>query len=571
MQTHQKLGRARAYLTSGEKFQKAGKFDQAMEQYQQALQLNPNFVQALVRLSIIYESRKELDLAIDCIQKAIQLRPGNDKFLVKLMDIYSKFFSKKNDIDEVIAIYLKVLQENQSRHLEIAHEKLGQILLKISIRQGNFDRAIAFFQELIKTQSNEPWLHYNLGLSLYKYNQLDEAESCYRRAIQLNPKFWQALIELGRVLDKKGDKDQAFQYGINAIQLNPQLRIQHYQYLHRKRHSVEEWNVLKKTLQTNIEQGANVAPWQYMQLGKKLSQHGEFSEAIPYYQQSLYNQLKESKPEYISRYWDSGKLQEPNFQIIGVAKCGTTALYDYLSQHPQFLPSVVKEPQYLSSLLPQINKIEKQDDWSLLNAERDFYLAHFPPRPESSPFITGESSVNSIYPGVEKVVYNWFPKIKLIILFRDPVKRVISHYNHMLKKNRPKHSFEQEISLQLEQFEGITESALKDIIIRNNQDTWLIAHSLYIYILERWIKLFQKEQFLVLSNEDLAQDPAGVMKQVFDFLEMPENNTIRYIPKNVGHYPSDINPNLLSRLQKFFRSHNQRLEDFLGRKFDWES
>jgi Sulfotransferase family len=38
----------------------------------------------------------------------------------------------------------------------------------------------------------------------------------------------------------------------------------------------------------------------------------------------------------------------PNLFLIGAAKAGTTALYDYLAQHPQVFLSRIKEPMFFS-------------------------------------------------------------------------------------------------------------------------------------------------------------------------------------------------------------------------------
>ena len=38
----------------------------------------------------------------------------------------------------------------------------------------------------------------------------------------------------------------------------------------------------------------------------------------------------------------------PNFLIIGAAKCGTTALYHYLNQHPEVFMSPEKEPRFFA-------------------------------------------------------------------------------------------------------------------------------------------------------------------------------------------------------------------------------
>jgi hypothetical protein len=38
----------------------------------------------------------------------------------------------------------------------------------------------------------------------------------------------------------------------------------------------------------------------------------------------------------------------PNLFIVGAAKAGTTALYNYLAQHPQVFHFRVKEPMFFS-------------------------------------------------------------------------------------------------------------------------------------------------------------------------------------------------------------------------------
>ncbi|MBI3756314.1 MAG: sulfotransferase, partial [Deltaproteobacteria bacterium] len=40
-------------------------------------------------------------------------------------------------------------------------------------------------------------------------------------------------------------------------------------------------------------------------------------------------------------------MKKPNFFIVGAPKCGTTAMYEYLKQHPEiFMPEDEKEPFY---------------------------------------------------------------------------------------------------------------------------------------------------------------------------------------------------------------------------------
>ena len=47
----------------------------------------------------------------------------------------------------------------------------------------------------------------------------------------------------------------------------------------------------------------------------------------------------------------------PDFFIFGAPKCGTTALYEYLSRHPGVAMSSVKEPQYFCTDFPDILQV----------------------------------------------------------------------------------------------------------------------------------------------------------------------------------------------------------------------
>ena len=47
----------------------------------------------------------------------------------------------------------------------------------------------------------------------------------------------------------------------------------------------------------------------------------------------------------------------PDFFIVGAPKCGTTALYHYLSQHPSIYMPALKEPHFFCRDFPSFGKI----------------------------------------------------------------------------------------------------------------------------------------------------------------------------------------------------------------------
>ena len=571
------------YLREGNKYQQKGNLYRAIECYQKAIALNPDLVPALSKLATIYRDSKDYRQAFIHYLKIIGLRPKKPIFsqeLVKVSVNYSKLLLKENNLDNVITAYKeffrqKLPQKVDNNKIDQICNMLGEVIIKLSVRQGQFATATTCFQEAIDNYLYKEWSYYHLGNVLAKEGKIDEAIAAYEKAVEVKPEFYQSLVKLGKLLLKKGRRNKAFQYGLKILQNQGHFKNPRLNSILNKLLSVNfDRPKSKEALQKVIEQieSSNPNPGAiattYMSIGTILRDRGDFLEATDFYRKSLYYQFQKSQPEFVKRYWDIGKYQEPDFLVIGFGKCGTTAFYDYLCQHPQVLPAVRKEPFSLSKLV-RMNENFKEKDWSLLSSERDWYLAHFAPRPKEKCFITGEASTSNIIPGVEKIIASWFPSIKLVALIREPVKRTISHYEERLKIDRQRGSLNEVINSELDELEATTN--LAQTVTENLKKGWRehIAMSLYFYPLERWMKFFPKEQFLILTNEELAQYPEQTMKQAFDFLDLPDCNSIEYHPRNVGAYPQ-IDADLLSRLSKFFRPHNQRLEEFLDRKFNWD-
>src|SRR6266700_6115485 len=107
----------------------------------------------------------------------------------------------------------------------------------------------------------------------------------------------------------------------------------------------------------------------------------------------------------------------PHFIIVGTMKGGTTSLYDFITLHPDIERAKVKEIHYFSL------NYHKGHQW---------YLDHFNSGPDK---ITGEASPTyfdaanmSLIPNLIK---SFNPRVKILLIVRDPIERAISHYNHL--------------------------------------------------------------------------------------------------------------------------------------------
>ena len=247
----------------------------------------------------------------------------------------------------------------------------------------------------------------------------------------------------------------------------------------------------------------------------------------------------------------------PNFIILGAQKSGTTSLYAYLTQHPHIAPAAVKEIHYFDL------QFDKGPEW---------YYSQFPTAAERGHKITGEASPYYIFhPQVPQRIYDLCPEVKLIILLRNPVDRAISHYYYYIKIKYESLSFEEAIALEPERLKGELEKLLADptYFSYEHQHHSYLSRGIYADQLPAWMKLFPKEQLLILKSEDLYTNPAAGYNSVLEFLGLPPHQLKAYQKHNATQY-SPVDEKVYEQLKAYYRSPNQRLAQLCDRDFGWD-
>ncbi|MDE5069556.1 MAG: sulfotransferase, partial [Trichodesmium sp. St4_bin8_1] len=291
----------------------------------------------------------------------------------------------------------------------------------------------------------------------------------------------------------------------------------------------------------------------YLNLAEALTQVNRNTEALEIYQNASQQQIQQNYPNFFLKSQKSPQILGPNFLVIGVKKGGTTSIYHYLIQHPQILPGIKKEIDF----------------WSFyFHRGLDWYRAHFPSIPESEKYLTGEASPSYFdAPDVPARLFHFFPRIKLIVLLRNPVDRTISNYYHEVRSQAESMSIEEVINSRLEKLNKISSSFVTEKDYWNYQGDY-IASSIYLDWLKKWLNIFPREQLLILPSEKFYSQPKTIMKQVFNFLGLSDYQIQNYPKLNYGSY-APISKSLRQKLNDYFQYHNQRLEEYLGIKFGW--
>ncbi len=100
------------------------------------------------------------------------------------------------------------------KHLDIGNQYMNQ---------GDYDLAIAEFNEMMKINPDEPTAYINRGAAYFKKQQMDLAIADFNKAIQLNPTFALTYRDRGIAYYYQGDFDAALADMEKAIQLDPRV------------------------------------------------------------------------------------------------------------------------------------------------------------------------------------------------------------------------------------------------------------------------------------------------------------------------------------------------------------
>jgi hypothetical protein len=257
----------------------------------------------------------------------------------------------------------------------------------------------------------------------------------------------------------------------------------------------------------------------------------------------------------------------PQFVIIGAAKAGTTSLYGWLSEHPYVAAASQKEVHYF--------------DYNYYRGE-DWYRRHFPlgseqaafAREHGRPFLTGEASPSYMsHHWAPRRLAKLLPDARLIVALRNPVERAYSQFQMSRREQEePLESFAEAVAAE----DRRLDPERARVGASPHYNSWAIGcwsylmRSRYAEQLERWLELFPRSQLHVLTLEELAQDPQAALEEVHEFLELPAHRYDALSPLHTASYDA-IAPEDRASLSEYFRPHNERLYELLGRDLGWET
>lgn len=185
----------------------------------------------------------------------------------------------------------------------------------------------------------------------------------------------------------------------------------------------------------------------------------------------------------------------PNLLGIGAAKAGTTSLAEAIARHPDvFMP-----PQKELNCLHYGDLDERLDEYA--NYFRDGQQAR----------IRCDFSVRYLAsPQAPAAAARLAPDSRILVILRNPVDQVQSHYWHLLRQN-----FHQPAAI----------ADPPDLFAALERFPALLREpALYAKHLLRWLAHFPRSAFFVVDYEEVVRDQPGVLSRLYQFLDLPASD-----------------------------------------------
>jgi tetratricopeptide (TPR) repeat protein len=179
-------------LLQGNIYYSLGKLDEAVDFYNKAIEINPEFGIAYYKLGVCYYRMGKLQRALDSYSKVIDLKNQSHAMASYFVGLINLFLGKDDAAAEGFAQFREMSAESL-----IANFYLAQL----KIKRKEYTDALDLLNELVKQTPDFAEVHYMMGVAHYGVHNNTDAIKCFRRALQLNPDDQRSKSKLALLTD----------------------------------------------------------------------------------------------------------------------------------------------------------------------------------------------------------------------------------------------------------------------------------------------------------------------------------------------------------------------------------
>merc|ERR1712137_1224788 len=229
----------------GNQAYKNKKFDEAIQHYEKAIELNPNEMTFLTNKAAAYMESGKFDECIAACEKAVEVGRSHYAPYEQIAKAYSRIgaaYRKQGNLEKAIAAYNTSLTENRNRatqkilrDLEREKEKRDKeaymdpkLALEAkekgneAFQSGDFPKAIALYTEAIERDPTNAPFYSNRAAAYMKVADFGYAYKDCEKCIELDPTFVKAYKRKALIHNYNKDFHKAIDCYNKCLELNPE-------------------------------------------------------------------------------------------------------------------------------------------------------------------------------------------------------------------------------------------------------------------------------------------------------------------------------------------------------------
>lgn len=221
----------------------------------------------------------------------------------------------------------------------------------------------------------------------------------------------------------------------------------------------------------------------------------------------------------------SEKNKKPNFFIVGAPKCGTTAMYHYLGQHPEIF-ILTSPPEAMESILGGKKEFHFfGSDLNFNRCSKQEYLDNFSAAKQEKRI--GESSVFYLYSReAAREIKEFCPSANIIIMLRNPVDLIYSWHSQLVfwgDEDIPK--FENALNAEALRKRGLNFPKKHDHPIE-----CLFYRDIprFTEQIKRYFHVFGREKVHIILFDDFKKKTSNTYKSVLRFLDVDDDFEVQF-------------------------------------------
>jgi Flp pilus assembly protein TadD len=205
---------ARQHLNYGIALQKAGRLDEAVQEYHVALGFEPSSAKAHYNLANVLTAQDKIDEAAEHFATALRFDPEAGDYRYH----YAYALERLGRDDEARLQYEAAVRF-KPKSADYHHGYAVHLL-----RTRRPEEAIAQFRQALRLKPDDVDVHYEIGNALSAKNELEEAKAHYLEAIRLDPKRADVRNNLGNIYLRQEQISQAVVQYEEALRLDPKFK-----------------------------------------------------------------------------------------------------------------------------------------------------------------------------------------------------------------------------------------------------------------------------------------------------------------------------------------------------------